>query len=442
MIRNGEQTRSRLGRLLTSGLLIFLTLLFPAVVLAEESNRNEVRAGLADGGWSVVYGDLLNEGDYVEFGIAVAEAIVIENPAPIYAFFSSQLQAQVTKIESTAPEIGRQAIEDLLLRAFDGDGSIVRHGRLEISAGLATYKRWERMVYDEPRTYTCYEWGVPYPCITMERVERRVDLPNNFQPYFRFRIAAPPNTGTPGSSTQGSPSYISVTNHCEEDLWFALAYRNALGILEADGYWAIKPHTTQQLITNTINGQGGNPVQIYDPYIYYEAKTSSQSKVWSGDYPFSWFIGANQNLSQSARMRAVNWSKDASGNYNMPFCQPTQPAQQPSSPHQGTIDSQRVACAGTTTRLKIGAVAQVVTDRVNVRRGPGTQNELVYGQSLGNGRTVFIIDGPVCMGGLTWWKGETGTITLSNGEQHNMIGWIAEAVENERFLELIRDSWN
>jgi hypothetical protein len=161
-------------------------------VNAEESNRNEIRAGLASGGWYVVYGDLINEHDYLKFGQAVAESVALENPAPIYAFFNEQLEAQVEKIARTAPEIGREAAVDLLIKAFDSEGRVLRNGRLEVSADLATYNRWQTVIYDEPRTYTCkqdlpfggWTWSI---CTTMERVEKTVPLPNNFQPYFRFR---------------------------------------------------------------------------------------------------------------------------------------------------------------------------------------------------------------------------------------------------------------
>lgn len=93
-------------------------------------------------------------------------------------------------------------------------------------------------------------------------------------------------------------------------------------------------------------------------------------------------------------------------------------------------------CSGALpTRLAIGDVARVVADRVRVREGPGTDYATVYGTSIDSGRTVIILDGPVCDDGMLWWKGETGLITLTNGVQHNIVGWVAEESGGEWLLE-------
>lgn len=173
------------------------SLLTPATSYAESTNRSEVREGLAQGGWKVVYGDLINEADYALFIAAVAGAVVCECPGPIYEYFDSQSQAQIDKITASAPEIAQDALIDLLIQAFDSNGQSLRHGRLEVSGGLATYKRWETVIYDEPRTYKCGNiLGIP--CTTMERVERTISYPNNFQPYFRFRFIS--DSGSPGGA--------------------------------------------------------------------------------------------------------------------------------------------------------------------------------------------------------------------------------------------------
>lgn len=173
-------------------LLAAIALLFPTAGYAEETNRNEVRAELASGGWTVIYGDLINEHDYLEFAAAVASAVATENPGPIYEFFNDQLQAQVVKIGKQAPDIPQEVVIELLIAAFDSEGQVQRRGNLEISADLATYNRWETVIYDEPRTYKCKQdlLGVGWTwstCSTMERVEKTIPYPNNFQPYFRYR---------------------------------------------------------------------------------------------------------------------------------------------------------------------------------------------------------------------------------------------------------------
>jgi hypothetical protein len=103
-----------------------------------------------------------------------------------------------------------------------------------------------------------------------------------------------------------------------------------------------------------------------------------------------------------------------------------------------SVDDLSLCSGAMPTRLAIGNVARVVADRVSVREGPGTDYATVYGTSIGNGRTVTILDGPVCSGGMLWWEGETGLITLTNGEQHNIVGWMAEESGGEWLLEPVR----
>lgn len=94
------------------------------------------------------------------------------------------------------------------------------------------------------------------------------------------------------------------------------------------------------------------------------------------------------------------------------------------------------ACPGVLpTRLVVGSTARVVANRLNVREGPGPQFTTAYGTSISQGRIVTILDGPVCDDETIWWKGETGIITLTNGQQHNIIGWMAEQSGDKWLLE-------
>lgn len=91
------------------------------------------------------------------------------------------------------------------------------------------------------------------------------------------------------------------------------------------------------------------------------------------------------------------------------------------------------------TRLAVGSRAKVVAvPRLVVHEEPGEGTPTVYGHSLSNGRTVTILDGPICDGGMLWWYAESGVITLTNGDQHNVVGWMAEESGNEWLLEPLR----
>lgn len=108
------------------------------------------------------------------------------------------------------------------------------------------------------------------------------------------------------------------------------------------------------------------------------------------------------------------------------------------SPEEAEFDKpvEQLACPGAfPTRLSVGAGAKVVTAHLSVRQSPGANSPTVYGTSLSEGRTVTIIDGPVCLDGVLWWKGDSGPITLTNGDVITMVGWMAEESGSEWLLE-------
>ena len=162
-----------------------------AVYAVEKTNRTQVRDEFSTGWDGIVWGDLINEADYLEFVEAVAKAVASENPAPILQYFSQQAEAQITALGKSALDLDREELMDLLISAFKSKGKTLHKGDFEISAGLATYRRWNPVIYDEPRTYKC-KWkkaGISMDgfCTTTVQVTRDVPLPNNFEPYIRFR---------------------------------------------------------------------------------------------------------------------------------------------------------------------------------------------------------------------------------------------------------------
>jgi hypothetical protein len=56
--------------------------------MTEKTNRNEVRAGIAAGGWEIVWGDLINEWDVITLIVSVPTGTVA-------GWVEQQVQAQV-----------------------------------------------------------------------------------------------------------------------------------------------------------------------------------------------------------------------------------------------------------------------------------------------------------------------------------------------------------
>ena len=182
-------------------LLMAVLIISLSLCIAEDSNRNEVRAQIAEGGWDVVWGDLINEGDYLDLTLSIASAYETASLEPLQRFFSNQIDVQVNKMQSNAQNLAISEIKDLILSSFKNDGQTFRRGNLEVTAGIVTYKRWQTAIYDEPYTYKCkqslplggWTWSV---CTSSKRVEKQVPLPNNHQPYIRFRIVSGEGSNT------------------------------------------------------------------------------------------------------------------------------------------------------------------------------------------------------------------------------------------------------
>jgi hypothetical protein len=164
-----------------------------AAASREDSNRNEVRENLERGGYSVIWGKNFTEGDWIEGTKAIAESVAAENPGPFLRWFGQVLQDNFTKIERNLPGVARRDIERLILESLRNKRFVTIRG-LHIEAGFATYNRWKRVVYDEPRTgqrkvrlYPGGPWTyVPYAYT--ERVEKKIPLPNWHQFYIRYKI--------------------------------------------------------------------------------------------------------------------------------------------------------------------------------------------------------------------------------------------------------------
>lgn len=245
------------------------------IVQAEETNRNEKRSELAEGGWEVVYGDLINEADYAAFIAAVAAAVACECPVPIDAWFEGQIDAQVAKMQKSAADVGEDFLIKLIIDSLNDGGRTMRTGNLEVSAGLVTYKRWETVIYHEPRTYKCkqdlpfggWTWSI---CTTQEKVEREIPLPNNFQPYLRFRVAGSEGTGAASGTGSATGEGWQICNKSSDPkVWVAYAYHDGSEWIRA-GWRGIEKGDCSQIL-ESVNTR----------YVFYYAESDTGS--WGGD---------------------------------------------------------------------------------------------------------------------------------------------------------------
>ena len=118
--------------------------------------------------------------------------MVSENPGPFLKWFDYKLEQSLHKLSRNSSRLTKNSLKNLVLQSLKRK-RIVQINKLQLDAGFATYKRWKRVVYHEPRTYKCkqrlpfggWTWSV---CSTMKKVEKTVPLPNWHQFYVRYRL--------------------------------------------------------------------------------------------------------------------------------------------------------------------------------------------------------------------------------------------------------------
>ena len=162
--------RSRGGRCASRVTVLILKapkqsfLLPPSLNMTEVTNRNAVRAEIAAGGWTIVWGDLINEFDIVTLIVSVPTGSV-------GAWVNQQVRSQLRKFSQSLDDVS----EDVVEQATDYLTGLLEHQRsgerdikgLGVKAGIATYNR------------------------KLKTPLGSTPIPNNHQPYFGLRITKP-----------------------------------------------------------------------------------------------------------------------------------------------------------------------------------------------------------------------------------------------------------
>jgi hypothetical protein len=157
-----------------TGYAVAVVLLAAVPAVAQDSNRDQVRANVASGGWNVVWGVTITEAEYAKASIRIYSGSYA-------ASFDGVLQRNIDTFRANAGGVTASAISEAIKRSFKGRGTMVRVGRAGVKAGLATYSRW-RIVPTWVSTNSKFigaKWKI---------VNKKVPLPSHHQPYVAFRL--------------------------------------------------------------------------------------------------------------------------------------------------------------------------------------------------------------------------------------------------------------
>ena len=205
--------------------------------MTEVTNRNQKRAELAAGGWSIAYGDLINEWDLVQLVVSIPTGTVA-------GWATEQIDAQLRKFQQSLRDVSKDVVNQAI-NYLQGLLSNKQAGETEINgvgvkAGIVTYNRH-------------MEFRV---------AGRKVGssaLPNNFQPYIGVRVTKPlprsgnPAPATPGPSTLDSRSWYKIKNTAKPGMALDVVNdgnqnNDAKLQMAADGnfsgqFWRLQPST-------------------------------------------------------------------------------------------------------------------------------------------------------------------------------------------------------
>ena len=97
-------------------------------------------------------------------------------------------------------------------------------------------------------------------------------------------------------------------------------------------------------------------------------------------------------------------------------------------------NSRKIVSHRLPARLGVGDTARVINYQLNVRSGPSTDEPIV--RRLDVGRTMEVLDGPVCDDGQLWYYIRSETIRPRDGSQpYQAEGWLVEESDGDYYLE-------
>jgi hypothetical protein len=147
-------------------------------ILRVFTNSDQVQAAIAEGGWEVVYGDVINETDVLTFIISIPTGTVA-------GWVAEQVEEQVVQFAQSAGDISDEVVgqavhylESLVTGRHAGEADV---NGLGVKGGFATYVR-----------------HVEYWFFGKKVASHK--LPNSHQPYIALRVVKPlPPKGTPAT---------------------------------------------------------------------------------------------------------------------------------------------------------------------------------------------------------------------------------------------------
>jgi hypothetical protein len=161
-------------------IFFFVAWLGPLAACSEavaETNRTDVQANIQKGYDKVVFGKEIGHKEYMTAVVALTASAASGSPTPLIAVIKNLVDESIAKL-------GDGVKRELVLEALRNPGKVFASGQQEISGGFATYEQWEIVKVEVPDKIEIKGFEVK---VTMKVVTQRVQLPNTYQPYLRWK---------------------------------------------------------------------------------------------------------------------------------------------------------------------------------------------------------------------------------------------------------------
>lgn len=239
-------------------------------IAKEVTNRKEVRAAVAQGGWEVVWGDQLDEFDALLFNISSIPT------GTVRGWISQKVQGQLTRFSQSPNDVSgdvieqaTQYLENLIEVKGSGEADM---GGLGVKGGFATYNRhMDYLLFDRP--------------------VGSHSLPNNHQPYIALRVTKPlPAKAHPGLPV---PRQRNLGNQIllQNDTMYEGEYLTSSNgqyqlILQADGNLVMYGPGHSVIWHTQTNGTGQPPFRLVaqadrNMVLYHTPSDAGNPALWT-----------------------------------------------------------------------------------------------------------------------------------------------------------------
>lgn len=166
------------------------------------TNQADVKKGIERGFGHTLWGKEFDHIEEQKFAVALGASAASGNPGPAIAYIKQyaadtkrtlleQLKSAPKEVRKKAEDEFERLLVDALNKARKGKVPELQFAGVKLAVGIATYNHWCTVQYQMPELVPTEKvLGVQLYEVRFKKQERKVPLPNTFQPHVRVEVKA------------------------------------------------------------------------------------------------------------------------------------------------------------------------------------------------------------------------------------------------------------